>query len=227
MKKIMAWVILAKEIWTKRIKKPTSDNLRKPMNVELLEKTANSIVKMIQVESFGEGIRVLSAKSDSRFEVNKSSKLYKLDPFLDSDSLLRVGGRLGKSRLSYSEAHPLVLPKQSNISEAIIQWCHGNVAHGGRGMILNNLRQNEFWILSANVVVRGMIYRCVNCRKLRGKFGVQKMADLPKVRSLEVPPFTHCGVDMFGPYTIRERRSDLKRYCALLACFASRAVTLK
>ena len=29
---------------------------------------------------------------------------------------------------------------------------------------------------------------------------------------------------MFGPYTIRERRSDLKRYCALFTCFASRAV---
>ena len=69
-----------------------------------------------------------------------------------------------------------------------------------------------------------MTYRCVICRKLRGKFRVQKMVDLPKVRCLEVPPLTHCGVDMFGPYTIRERRSDLKRYCALFTCFASRAV---
>ena len=143
---------------------------------------------------------------------------------MDSDGLLRVGGRLRKSRLSYSEAHALVLPKQSNISEAIIQWCHENVAHGGRGMTLNNLRQNGFWILSVNVVVKGMISRCINCRKLRGKFGVQKMADLPKPRCLEVPLFTQCGVVMFGPNTIRERRSDLKRYYALFTCFASRAV---
>ena len=35
------------------------------------------------------------------------------------------------------------------------------------------------------------------CRKLSGKFGVQKMADLLKVRCLEVPPFTNCGADMF------------------------------
>ena len=47
MKKIMAWVILTKEIWTKQIKKPTSDNLEKLMNVEGLEKAANSIVKMV------------------------------------------------------------------------------------------------------------------------------------------------------------------------------------
>ena len=47
MKKIIAWVILAREIWTKQIKKPTSNNLEKLMNVKLLEKTANSIVKMV------------------------------------------------------------------------------------------------------------------------------------------------------------------------------------
>ena len=50
MKKIMAWVILAKEIWTKQIKKPTFGNLEKLMNVELLEKVANIIVKMVQLK---------------------------------------------------------------------------------------------------------------------------------------------------------------------------------
>ena len=54
MKKIIAWVILAKETWTKQIKKPTSGNLEKLMNVELFEEAANSIVKMVQMKSFGE-----------------------------------------------------------------------------------------------------------------------------------------------------------------------------
>ena len=64
-------------------------------------------------------------------------------------------------------------------------------------------------------------------RKQLDKFGVHIMADLPKVRCLELPPFTHCGVDMFGTYTIRERRSDLRRYCALFTCFANRAVHIE
>ena len=134
------------------------------MNIELWDKAANSIVKVVQLKSFGEEVRVLSANSDSRVEVNKSKNLYKLDPFLDSDGLLRVGGRLGKFRLSHSEAHPLFFPKQSNISEAIIPWCHKDFAHSGSGMTLNNVRKNGFWTLSANVIVKGMIYRCVNCR---------------------------------------------------------------
>ena len=91
MKKIMAWVILAKKIWTKQIKKL--------MNVELLEKAANSIVKMAQSKSFGEEVRVLSANSYSRIEVNKLTKLYKLDLY-KHNGLLQVGGRLGESRLS-------------------------------------------------------------------------------------------------------------------------------
>ena len=64
MKKIMAWVIQAKEVLTEQIRKPTSENLEKLMNVELLEKAANSIVKMVQLRSFGEEIRILSAKQN-------------------------------------------------------------------------------------------------------------------------------------------------------------------
>ena len=64
MKKIMAWVIQAKEVLTEQIRKPTSENLEKLMNVELLEKAANSIVKMVQLKSFGEEIRILSAKQN-------------------------------------------------------------------------------------------------------------------------------------------------------------------
>ena len=75
MKKIIGWIMLAKEIRTKQIIKPKSDNLGK-MNVELLEKAANSIVKMVQLKSFGEEVRVLSANSDSRVEaINQATSI--------------------------------------------------------------------------------------------------------------------------------------------------------
>ena len=92
---------------------------------------------------------------------------------------------------------------------------------------MNNLRKNGIWVLGANAVVRRIIHKCVTCRKLRGKFGDQKMSDLPKERCCEAALFTHCGVDMFGPFIIRERRSNLKQYCALFTCFASRAVHIE
>ena len=76
MKKIIGWIMLAKEIRTKQIIKPKADNLGKIMNVELLEKGANSIVKMVQLKSFGEEVRVLSANSDSRVEaINQATSI--------------------------------------------------------------------------------------------------------------------------------------------------------
>ena len=69
-----------------------------------------------------------------------------------------------------------------------------------------------------------MIGKCVKCRLLRGKLGAQKMADLPNDRTLDGPPFTNCGVDMFGPFLIKESRKELKRYGAFFTCLASWAV---
>ena len=101
------------------------------------------------------------------------------------------------------------------------------MGHGGRGFTLNNLRKNSIWVISVNAVVRRIIHECVTYRKLRGKFGDQKMSDLSKERCCKAAPFTHCGVAMFGPFTIRDRRSSLKRYCALFTFFANRAVHIE
>ena len=174
-----------------------------------------------------EEVQALSSSTHNSNGVNQSRSLFKLDPFLDSNGVLRVGGRLSRSKLNSNEAHPVVLPKTSNITEAVVIWSHEAVGHGGKGLTLNNLRKNGIWVLSANAVVRRIIHKCVTSRKLRGKLGDQKMSDLPKERCCEAAPFTHCGVGMFGPFTIRERRSDPKRYCALFTCFASRAVHIE
>ena len=136
--------------------------------------------------------------------------LFKLDPFIDSNGVLRVGCRLSRSKLTSNKAHPVVLPKTSNIIEAAVIWSYKIIGHGGRGLTLNNLRKNGIWVLGDNAVERRIIHKSVTCRKLRGRFCDQKMSDLPKERCCEVASFTHCGVDMFGPFIIRERRSNLK-----------------
>ena len=227
MKRVMAMIISAKNQWIKEIKKQTSDKQSKLINVEMLENAATVIFRMIQMKSFLEEVKALSSSTHNPNGVNQSSSLFKLDPFLDSNGVLGVGGRLSRSKLTSNEANPVVLPKTSNITEAVVIWSHAAVGHGGRGLTLNNLRKNGIWVLCANAVVRRIIHKCVTCRKLRGKLGDQKMSDLPKERCCEAAPFTHCGVDMFGPFTIRERRSDLKRYFALFTCFAIRAVHIK
>ena len=87
--------------------------------------------------------------------------------------------------------------------------------------------QCGFWIVSASSAIRSLILRCVVCRKLRGKLGEQKMSDIPKERISNDPPFTHCGVDMFRTFAIKQRRSELKRYGTFFTCMTSRAVHIE
>ena len=49
--------------------------------------------------------------------VKKSSSLYKLDPFLDKEGVLRVGGRLRQSSIPYAVKQPVILPKKGHVMD--------------------------------------------------------------------------------------------------------------
>lgn len=67
----------------------------------------------------------------------------------------------------------------------------------------------------------------MSCRKKRGATLTQKMADLPPERLSEEPPFTHTGVDLFGPFLVKNARKVVKRYGVLFTCMSCRAIHLE
>ena len=157
----------------------------------------------------------------------RSSHLRKLCPSLDEKDIMRVGGRLQKAVIPEVEKNPIILPKKEVVVSRIVEWCHMEVQHLGRTSTLGEIRSRGFWLIGVHDQVRRVIYNCVRCRFLRGLPAQQKMGDLPECRSADAPPFTYCGVDLFGPFVIKERRSELKRYGVIFTCFGCRAVHIE
>ncbi|XP_066911588.1 uncharacterized protein [Clytia hemisphaerica] len=181
-----------------------------------------TVIKLIQQNSFHKDISSLTNK-----EEKYTGQLSSLNPFVDDNGLLRVGGRLRKSNLNPECKNPIILPKKHALSRMIVSWYHSKVAHCGRGITMNAVRTAGYWIVNLNSLTRSIIKDCVKCRRNRGKCSTQLMADLPTERTEEVPPFTYVGVDMFGPFQVKERRSTLKKFVALFTCLNTRAVHLE
>ena len=205
--------------------------------VEDLQEAEKLLIKWIQEEAFEEQLKILKdsnidedtreSKKERKKFLRKNDLLVQLDPFVDQSGVLRVGGRLKKSDLEENIKHPIILPKKGKISRLVVESCHRRVRHQGRGITTNEIRNSGYWILQCNTLVRKVISDCVACRFLRGRRGEQKMADLPSDRIQEAPPFTYCAVDYFGPFYIKEKRKELKRYGCLFTCLTSRAVHIE
>ena len=136
---------------------------------------------------FAEEIEQIKTKST----INKVVEA--LDPFIDDNAILRVGGRLRRSSLMYHTKFPILLPKKSHVSQLLVKHFHEISNHQGRGMSINTIRMNGYFIIGVRRIVASYIYNCVTCRRLRHHPQQQKMADLPPDRVEPFPPFTACA----------------------------------
>ena len=114
------------------------------------------------------------------------------------------------------------------ISVLLIHHFHlGKQHHQGYGMTHNAIRQAGYHIINGRSAVSHVVAKCVTCRRLRGHAQDQKMADLPPERTTPAPPFTYTGMDMFGPFYIKEGRKELKRWGLIFTCLSSRVIHLE
>ena len=165
-------------------------------------------------------------------QVPKQSALSKLCPFIDSEGLLRVRGRLKKSQLTAEEGQPIILPGKHHLTSLLIRHYHEQVCHQGRHLTEGALRSAGFWIIGGKRPISSLIYNCVTCRRLRGKQEEQIMADLPADRCSTDPPFTFVGLDVFGPWCVASRRTrgglaHSKRWAIIFFCMNTRAIHIE
>lgn len=181
------------------------------------------IIHVAQQEAFSEEMKSLN--EGKSVQKNKSNKLYKLNPFIDSHGILRVGGRLTQAELHPHVKHPAILPRNHHVSRLLIKHHHEKARHQGRGITINEIRSSGIWILGCSTEVSPLIFKCIKCRKFRKSNQEQKMADLPPERMESTPPFTYSGMDCFGPFYVKDGRKEQKRYG--LTCMCSRAIHIE
>lgn len=111
----------------------------------------------------------------------------------------------------------------------MVSHYHAKVQHQGRHLTEGAVRAIDLWVISGKKMIGSVIHHCVTCCRLRGKFVVQKMADLPPERLSLSPPFTYVGLDVFGPWSVVTRctrggAAQNKHWAILFTCMYIRAV---
>lgn len=129
-----------KEKITKRENQPT-------LSVIDSQRAEMEIVKQIQKEAFGQEVKDLSVSNHTQYNSrNNGSRhlkctlpLYRLDPFIDENGLLRVGGHLDRGNFSKKLKHLIILPRKSHITKCVISHFHQSIKHEGHRMMINEI----------------------------------------------------------------------------------------
>lgn len=113
------------------------------LSVDELDRSLNKIVATLQKQCFS---KELSEIRKSQPLTNKS--IAKLNPFLDSDDLLKVGGRLKYANIPFSQRHPTLLPSRNKVVSMMLRREHVRLGHAGAQTVLSNFRL-KFWPLDS------------------------------------------------------------------------------
>lgn len=148
--------------------------------------------------------------------------------FKDENNILRCKARVVIADLPYDQKFPILLPKDSSLTEEIITSIHQKNYHVESHIILSLIRK-YYWIPQGRTKVQKVLKRCFQCKKHGGgPYRLPQMPELPQERINYTSPFTFTGFDYLGPIMIstNNERSE-KRWICLYTCLAVRAIHLE
>ncbi|XP_055714965.1 uncharacterized protein LOC129809178 [Phlebotomus papatasi] len=199
---------------------------RGPVSVEELESALRKLIFLDQFHHFPEVMRSLQR---GRQIPAPWKFLNSLSPFLDTEGILRVGGRLQRSEESFAVKHPILLPK-TKLQELIGAREHNLQLHAAPSLLLASLRQ-KYWPISGRNLSRKIVRQCVTCIRARPRPLEQMMGSLPPHRVTYQRPFHATAVDYAGPllYKTSNLRTakTAKAYICLFVCLSVKAIHLE
>ena len=223
LKKNVAWLLVVFRQLRNSLHGEELRDMKQSLTVQEIQNAEVAIHKSVQAASFKEELKAIRHSVD----IKSSSSLIQLNPVLNSDGLLCVGGRLKHSSVPDYTKHQVILPKMHPVVKLIVQFYHELSGHSGREHVAAMTRQ-RYWIIGVKQAARFVKKQCFTCRRMYSKPVSQQMADLPFDRTaMNQPPFSYVGVDFFGPFMVKIGRSEVKRYGCLFTCLTIRAVHIE
>ena len=185
-----------------------------------LSKAKIWLFKLAQAKMFPNEVETLQKEKP----LPLSHSLQSLNPFLDADGLLRVGGRLPQSQKDYHSRHPLILHGKHHLTSLLIQSEHKRLCHAGPKLTLGSL-QDLYHIVGARRAVRKCTHQCVTCQHASPKITTQLMGQVPAARLLPSFANERVSVNYAGPLTLKigttRRPTYSKAYVAIFVCLAT------
>ncbi|XP_053692554.1 uncharacterized protein LOC128741004 [Sabethes cyaneus] len=202
-------------------------NSERHLTQEELEWAENYLWSSVQAETYPDEVAALKAGGSNKV-IEKTSKIYRLSPFLDDRGVLRVNSRLCMAPYAtYDFKYPIVLPREHRLTDLVIDAYHRKFLHGNRETVVNELKQ-RFHVSRLCTVVERTAKNCQYCKIEKAKPFVPRMAPLLTSRLTPyLRPFSFVGIDYFGPVQVRIGRSVVKRWVVLFTCLSIRAVHLE
>ena len=187
------------------------------------------ILRLSQKEAFSEDLCRLAKNK----QLTNHSKLISLNPYLDTDNLMKVNGRVKSTEILLNNSDQVILSKNYTVSKLIISHYHKLTLPSGSKQTLASVRE-KFWIPACWGLIKQVINSCPLCKFRSAKSQQPIMSNLPNDRlSVGEKPFSKVGVDYFGPLLVklskrtRSNQATAKRYGVLFTCLTTRAVHLK
>lgn len=205
-----------------------------PLPVEI-QAAARVWAEHAQILAYKEELEALKS-NDNQFPAK--SKISAMQPIIDEHGILRVGGRIDKSHVPYTQKHPIIVRPRSRLAYLSLYHAHHETKHGGIQIMMAYIR-SCYWIPQLRQQARKIVSQCARCTRYAQKTSSQIMAELPAVRLRPARPFNATGIDLAGPYNIKLTEKinlgtlskaslpEVKGWMAVFICLITRAVHLE
>ena len=148
---------------------------------------------------------------------------------LDSSHIIKVNSKFVSLKYTnFKEACPVLLSRNSRLSELIVADIHEKLSHASRYTVLTEVRK-KYWIPRCYSLVKTITENCFMCKRQFNRAIITNQNSYRDFRA-DPPsnPFQYIYIDHMGPYKVTlGKNTKMKVWVLVICCLWSRAINLE